>query len=79
MTYYYKVINDLENVYEQNSIISSDTLINDFLEICNDTEDAELIGWIYSLQQTNTEKTIAQAIAFIADAWNIQLEKITKN
>ena len=70
----YKVISDIENIYQPNTIITSDTLINDFLNTCNETEDADLIGWIYTLKETNTDNSIAQAIAFIADAWDIQLE-----
>ena len=42
----YKVIADIENIYKPNSIITSDTLINDYLECCNQTEDADLIGWM---------------------------------
>ena len=70
----YKVISDIENIYQPNTIITSDTLINDFLNTCNETEDEDLIGWIYTLKDTNTDNSIAQAIAFIADAWDIQLE-----
>lgn len=72
----YKIIADSENVYLPNTIITSDTLINDFLVCCNETEDADLIGWLYTLNQTNTDNSIAQAIAFITDTWDIQLEEI---
>lgn len=72
----YKIIADIENIYKPNSIITSDTLINDFLVCCNQTEDADLIGWIYTLKETNTDNSITQAITFIADTWNIQLEEI---
>jgi len=70
----YKVISDIENIYQPNTIITSDTLINDFLNTCNETEDADLIGWLYTLKETDTDNSIAQAIAFITDAWDIQLE-----
>ena len=72
----YKVIADIENIYKPNSIITSDTLINDYLERCNQTEDADLIGWIYTLKETNTDNSITQAITFITDEWNIKLEEI---
>lgn len=74
----YKVISDIENVYQPNSVITSDKLINEFLECCNETEDADLLGWIYTLKETNTDNSITQAIEFITDAWNIQLEEIKK-
>lgn len=72
----YKIIADIENIYKPNSIITSDTIINDFLVCCNQTEDADLIGWIYTLKETNTDNSITQAITFITDTWNIQLEEI---
>ena len=72
----YKIIADSENVYLPNTIITSDTIINDFLVCCNQTEDADLIGWLNNLKQTNTEESITIAITFIADTWNIQLEEI---
>lgn len=72
----YKVISDSGEVYQPNSIITSDTLINDYIDVSNETEDADLIGWLYTLKQTDTDNSIAQAIAFITDAWDIQLEEI---
>ena len=72
----YKIIADIENIYKPNSIITSDTIINDFLVCCNQTEDADLIGWIYTLKETNTDNSLTQAITFITDTWNIQLEEI---
>lgn len=72
----YKVISDSENVYQPNTIISSDTLINDYLDTCNQTEDADLIGWLYTLKESNTDNSITQAIEFITDAWDIELEEI---
>lgn len=72
----YKIISDSENIYLPNTIITSDTLINDFIDTCNETEDADLIGWLYTLKEGNTDNSITQAISFIADAWNIQLEEI---
>lgn len=74
----YKVISDSGEVYQPNSIITSDTLINDYIDVSNQTEDADLIGWLYTLKQTDTDNSIAQAIAFITDAWDIQLEEITE-
>ena len=72
----YKVIADIENVYQPNTIITSDTIINDYLACCNKTEDADLIGWIYTLKETNTDNSISQAITFITDEWDIKLEEI---
>lgn len=74
----YKVIADIENVYQPNTIITSDTLINYFLVCCNQTEDADLIGWIDTLKETNTDNSISQAITFITDEWDIKLEEIKK-
>jgi hypothetical protein len=75
----YKVIADIENVYLPNTIITSDTLINDYLRQCKGIEDADLIGWLHTLKEANTDNSIAQAVAFIADAWDIQLEEIKEN
>ena len=72
----YKVISDIENTYQPNSVITSNKLINDFLNTCNETEDADLIGWLYTLKENNTNNAIEEAITFITDAWNIQLEEI---
>ena len=72
----YKIIADSENVYLPNTIITSDTLINDYLVCCNQTEDADLIGWIDTLKETNTDNSISQAITFITDEWGIKLEEI---
>lgn len=72
----YKIIADSQNVYLPNTIITSNTLINDFLVCCNQTEDADLLGWLYTLKETNTDNDITMAITFIADTWNIQLEEI---
>ena len=72
----YKIISDSENVYQPNTIITSDTLINDFIDTCNERENADLIEWLYTLKESNTDNSITQAISFIADAWNIHLEEI---
>lgn len=72
----YKIISDSENVYQPNTIISSDTLINDFIDTCNERENADLIEWLYTLKENNTDNSITQAISFIADAWDIHLEEI---
>lgn len=72
----YKIVHDVENVYADGTIISSDNLIEDYLDVCNSTEDADLIGWLYTLKQRNTEKSIRQAVDFIADMWGIKIEEI---
>lgn len=75
----YKIISDILNIYQPNTIITSNILINDYLKRCNDKEDADLIGWLHTLKEANTDNSIAQAMAFITDAWNIQLEEIKEN
>lgn len=72
----YKIIADSQNVYLPNTIITSDTIINDFLVCCNQTEDADLLGWLYTLKETNTDNSISQAITFITNEWDIKLEEI---
>lgn len=71
----YKIVHDGENVYSDGTIISSDNLIEDYLDVCNSTEDADLIGRLYTLKQRNTEQSIRQAADFIADMWNIEIEE----
>ena len=72
----YKIISDSGNVYPKNTIITANTLIEEYLECCNTIEDADLIGWLNNLKETNTDNAITMAITFIADTWNIQLEEI---
>lgn len=71
----YKIIADSGNIYPKNTIITSNTLIDEFLKWCNTIENADFIGWINNLKQTNTDTSITMAINFIADIWNLQLEE----
>ena len=54
----YKVIADSENVYLPNTLITSDTLINDYLVCCNQKEDADLIGWLQTLIKNDRQDKI---------------------
>ena len=72
----YKIIADSGNVYPKNTIITANTLIEEYLECCNTIEDADLIGWLNNLKQTNTDNSITIAINFITEMWGINLEEI---
>lgn len=72
----YKVIEDNGMIYKPNQIITADEFIEDYLNITNEKEDAELIGWITTLQKKNTDNSIRQAVQFITDAWEIKLQEI---
>ena len=72
----YKIIADNGNVYPKNTIITANTLIEEYLECCNTIEDADLIGWLNTLKETNTDNSITMAINFITEMWGINLEEI---
>lgn len=65
----YKVLGDSGNVYEEGSIIIDEDLINDFLACCNETEDADYIGWLMNLPKD-------EAVNEICSVWGISLQKI---
>lgn len=65
----YKVLGDSENIYEEGTIIFDEDLINDFLDCCNQTEDADYIGWLMNLPKD-------EAVEEICSAWGIRLQKI---
>lgn len=69
----YKVIRDSENVYEKGSLITANDIIEKYITHCNDVEDADLIGWIYTLKETNKQE---EAVTFITDTWQMDLEEI---
>lgn len=73
----YKVISDSGNVYQPNTIITSDKLIDDFLKMCYNTEDAEFLGWLNTLKEYDTDDSVSQAIEVICDAWDMQLDDLT--
>lgn len=73
----YKVVSDSSRVYQPNTIISSDKLIDDFLNKCYNTEDAEFLGWLNTLKEYDTDDSVSQAIEVICDAWDMQLDDLT--
>lgn len=74
----YKVIEDKGEVYKKNQIITSDELIEDYLDVRNDKEDADLLGRIITLKTKDTGNSIDTAVQFITDAWGLTLEEINK-
>ena len=73
----YKVVSDSSRVYQPNTIITSDKLIDDFLNKCYNTEDAEFLGWLNTLKEYDTNESVSQAIEVICDAWDMQLDDLT--
>ena len=59
-----KIISDRDNVYEPNSVISADRLIEDYCEVSN-CEDVN--EWLHDIN-------IKDAVNFITDAWGIEYE-----
>lgn len=66
----YKVLSSKENIYQKGEIIEDDTLINRFVETCNEVEDADFIGYILT-----TDKK--EALELICNLWNINLQKLS--
>ena len=73
----YKVVSDSSRGYQPNTIITSDKLIDDFLNKCYNTEDAEFLGWLNTLKEYDTNDSVSQAIEVICDAWDMQLDDLT--
>lgn len=71
----YKCIYDIDNIYT-NRVINSDTLIDHYIEVCNETEDADHIGWIIRLKETDRQE---EAVQFISEIWNLKLKEIENN
>jgi glycine cleavage system H lipoate-binding protein len=69
----YKCVYDVEGIYTD-KVIDSNTLIDDYLEVCNEVEDADLIGWITRLKETDRQE---EAIEFICGVWDLRLEELT--
>ena len=68
----YKCVYDVEGRYTD-KVIDSNTLIDDYLEICNEIEDADLIGWLVRLKETNKQE---EAVDFICGVWDLLLEEM---
>lgn len=72
--YSYKVISDTGCVYNSGDIVNVISIARDFLESCNEREDADLIGYVYSELYHNRGEEL---ITFICEAWNgLSLKRI---
>jgi hypothetical protein len=70
----YEVINDSGYVYNYGDIINTISLARDFLEGCNEKEDADLMGYVYSSLYNNKGEEL---VKFICEAWDgLELKKI---
>lgn len=73
----YKILNN--NVYvsdnEQN-IVTSDELIDEFLSGMDENEDADLIGWMLTNKKKSTSLSIDECITFISSAWELDIKEI---
>ena len=73
----YKMLNT--NVYAPNNeqnIVTSDELIDEFLSGMDKNEDADLIGWMLTNKQKGTSLSIDECITFICSAWELDIEEI---
>jgi len=70
----YKVKYDSGDIYT-NKIVTSNQLINDFLEVSNEFEDADLIGWLQTLIKNDRQD---EGVDFICNAWDLILENETE-
>lgn len=71
--YHYMILSDSSFVYEKNSIISADRLIDDYIDCCcNNRETLGTIEWLNKLKE-NRQYDIA--MDFISDAWGLEVEK----
>ena len=59
-----KILHDVGDVYEDNSIHGIKEIIDDYVDTCN---DKSVITWLYSIP-------LPTAIEFIADAWGLDYE-----
>lgn len=70
----YKVVSDSGYVYNEGDYITTTLLARDFLEGCNEKEDADLMGHVYSLLYNNKGEEL---VKFICEAWDgLFLEKV---
>lgn len=68
----YKIIHDSEDIYHKGEIYDGKELISKFIEYietCNEMEDADFIGYIHTIDED-------EAIGQICDFWDMQMEKI---
>lgn len=65
----YKIIYDREDIYHKGEIYDGKELISQFVETCNEIEDADFIGYIQTIDED-------EAISQICDLWDMQMEKI---
>lgn len=73
----YKILNN--NVYVSNNeqnIVTSDELIDDFLSGMDENEDADLIGWMLTNKKKSTSLSIDECITFISSAWELDIKEI---
>ena len=73
MTKKYQIINDPENVYQNGAILTANELISDYIDTLNNIEDADLIGWLYSLMEVGKQEI---AVDFIKKEWDINLQTV---
>lgn len=70
----YMVVSDSGYVYNDGDIINTISLARDFLEGCNEKEDADLMGYVYSSLYNNNGEEL---VKFICEAWDgLELRKI---
>lgn len=67
----YIILHDKGGVYKDNTKISANTLIRDFIEGLNEKEDKDTIEW---LTKAIYEPNKDFAIAFIASAWEMEIQ-----
>lgn len=73
----YKILNN--NVYVSNNeqnIVTSDELIDDFLSGMDENEDADLIGWMLTNKKKGTSHSIDECIIFVSSAWELDIKEI---
>ena len=73
----YKILNN--NVYFSNNeqnIVTSDELIDEFLSGMDENEDADLIGWMLTNKKNGTSLSIDECITFISSAWELDIKEI---
>lgn len=69
----YIILHDTGGVYEDDTKISANALIKDFIEGLNEKEDKDTIEW---LTKAINEPNKDFAMAFIASAWEMEIQPI---
>lgn len=67
----YIILHDKGGVYEDNTKISANALIMDFIEGLNEKEDKDTIEWLTKAINSPNKKF---AMAFIASAWEMEIK-----